>query len=636
MLKANIQAKGFPTPRIIFTLAGNPRSEAVIRMMQSDESFKTGQEFVIFENPDQIKEKLSNGVSPSEAVVLYDGGSGTRMFKMECQGKRDCHMPSWSCQSQWGVRIGERAAGCSDPAKKQSVADNRSRNIANQVRSDFSKSFQERLTMGVPMRSGGQIRMSGPAYPWGRPRNGENPPSSLEIPSIITDVVTALNFKGWNMAASVAGKDFARDLPKDSRISWYRVPAEPVSYEGPLLTDVVDAFAQFERACATLVGRHADIQAKLLAGVDIPLNDPKLQQVYLFPKATEWSARRPDLHVHGRKLAASENDEMPGGLAEQVLIDMAYDINQDRWKKCFDWLTERGTLVFMVSSKWSEVYIESLGWLVTEMRRRGYDDVHLVTSENPVGLTVETDKVLFNGQPVGTIWRQFPIFETAGILAQLVLAAHRGAVRMVPEFAHFGNKTWFSIFSTRKELFREFLDERAMELLEEVLPKSHLVINLDDFPANMGDMVINDLAHLKSLAEKNRDGLVLKVAGANPKAARSYGVLMGSGLPQVQWIDWIHDRLAAREPFVIQKRFETSIERVAVMNTSLGRPEIFDCRVLIRPWWIGDQLVSASGCAVPSSTLRVHGRVDMAMIPILFQDTPVKTPGHPPLVSARA
>jgi hypothetical protein len=51
------------------------------------------------------------------------------------------------------------------------------------------------------------------------------------------------------------------------------------------------------------------------------------------------------------------------------------------------------------------------------------------------------------------------------------------------------------------------------------------------------------------------------------------------------------------------------------MNTKTGHPELFSCRILARPWSFNGELVSVHGCAVPSYLYRVHGMVDMAVVP---------------------
>ena len=93
---------------------------------------------------------------------------------------------------------------------------------------------------------------------------------------------------------------------------------------------------------------------------------------------------------------------------------------------------------------------------------------------------------------------------------------------MVPEFGHFGNKVWFSLFWTRPEFFIRELGEETYLILREVLPDSHLVISHDSFPCQVAFHQIASLQELRLLSQSVRDDLVLKICGANTMSARSY------------------------------------------------------------------------------------------------------------------
>jgi hypothetical protein len=230
--------------------------------------------------------------------------------------------------------------------------------------------------------------------------------------------------------------------------------------------------------------------------------------------------------------------------------------------------------------------------------------------------------VFFDGKKVGTIWRQFPIFETQGKLTKMVQAAKRGLTRMIPEFAHFGNKSWFALFQNHRGFFEQKFamagKQDLFRMLDTLTPRSHLVEGTGSFPCNLGVCTVSTLEELREFPAEVRDRLVLKVAGANALASRSYGVLMGYGLKQIDWAGWIAEREKQNMPFIVQECFTTAVETLPVLNTRNSAPEGFRCRILVRPWVILDELVSAHVCAVPSSTLRVHGRVDMAVVPCVF------------------
>ena len=220
---------------------------------------------------------------------------------------------------------------------------------------------------------------------------------------------------------------------------------------------------------------------------------------------------------------------------------------------------------------------------------------------------------------MGTIWRQFPVFETQGLLADLVRAAQEGKVRMVPEFAHFGNKSWFALFHQFEDAFRRHLTDEDFATLMELLPESHLVVHGQDcFPFTVAGFSIENLQSLRDLPKEARDLLVLKITGANNLSARSLGVLVGAAQSEDTWRVWLSERQARQQPFIVQRRFDTSVETLAVLNTRTNAAEAFRCRVLLRPWVVGGKLVSSHNCATPHWTTKVHGMVDMAVQPVVY------------------
>ena len=197
------------------------------------------------------------------------------------------------------------------------------------------------------------------------------------------------------------------------------------------------------------------------------------------------------------------------------------------------------------------------------------------------------------------------------------MAAYDGKVRLVPEFAPYGNKTLFSAFRSHESFYRDAMTADEFGVLDNVLPRSYIVGGSQEspYPFTLDGYQINSLSDLRQAPKELRDTAVLKICGANNLAARSYGVLMGNGIDADDWQQWIDDRSAAKQPFIVQHRLEQGIARIPVMNTKTGYPELFSCRILARPWSINDELVSIHGCAVPSYLFKVHGMVDMAIVP---------------------
>jgi hypothetical protein len=587
----------YELPRIIFTLSGegvnsqNPKSTTVLKELAELADTVLCK---VFGSKGEIAEFFQTlNITPASAVAVFDRHLGKKHFHPTCRNRRhEVQSPDWAMGAQWLVIVGENC----DP-----------RRCSRQVYADFVSNFA--------------LRLGKNEFPWGRGKlvnrgtgTFEEPPRPVTMPAEIHTTIAALN-DGPDLAAAIADKAFAAELPTGSKISWYRVVPSPLPFNGQMLEEVLGALREFERVSSALVREDTTVQKLLLAGVDLPA-DSAIANAYLFPRVDCFSVGRPDLHYTGTGLPyASEIDEMPGGMPELVHIDNVYGINQDRWKRAFDWLCGKGRLVFLVSHAWSMCYIPETEWLVGHLNRLGYP-VDLLTTDRLNEIELRTDGLYFKRERIGTIWRQFPIFETRGKLVDIVMAAREGRVRLVPEFAHFGNKAWFSVFRSRKEYYAQALNGH-FQILDQVLPHSFIVDGDGNasFPMKIGEFSIGSMEDLKNASQPMRDGMVLKICGANNLAARSYGVLMGVGIDQNEWIAWIDTRRAERQPFVVQRRLESGIARIPVMNVKTNLPELFTCRIMARPWSFNGEPVSIHGCAVPSYLYRVHGMVDMAVVP---------------------
>jgi hypothetical protein len=590
-------AKLFQVPHTYFTVKGNPRSEEVLQQIEirlANQSFANSfedgnepfpQECVVFHNEESVTAFFEGGAARGSAVAIFDrDGNKNRSHSFTTSFRANNEMPKWAIGCHWAIKV---FAGCRPNGNFQ-------RNCVEQATAHFNRNFLQNLRKAQ--------------YPWGAHRKGENPPVDVGIPRRVVEQLARLN-SGPNLAAAIADKEFALELPKGSHISWIRISHDPLICDLEKLQAASRAMADFEPVCNSLVYQDKTVQERLFAGVDI---DPALRQAYLFPSATKFSVRRPDLHFTGQGVFASENDEMPGGFAELAFLDHENGISQERWKKCFNWLTKDGRLLFLVSHEWSKCYITEISWLAQHLQEQGCD-VGFLTTDRMNQLDIRPDGVYDQSGRIATIWRQFPIFEAHGKLVDLVLSAQAGKVRLVPEFAHYGNKVWFSIFRSHNSFFRENLPATSFELLDKLLPDSHLVRSENDFPFSVSGIHVQSVEELANLPATQRDGLVMKLSGANSLTARSYGVIMGHGLTQKTWQEWIAERMEKRQPFIVQKRLETGTIDLPVLNTSKNIGELFHCRVLLRPWIVGDEIVSVHACAVPSNTLRVHGRVDMCV-----------------------
>jgi hypothetical protein len=596
---------------LFFTLQGNTASEKVIQELKeafAEIGAERDVECAVFGNGEEVRARFESGISPLSAVVLYD--TGVRRFFSQTVSTRHAEagrIPPWSHGAQWVVKVSPRQIAhetkkaSNNGGVSSTMRFRFAKTCALQLRADYWKRFHEQL---------GARR-----FPWGNPKRGEVAPQNVVLTPEVHAIRRKLN-EGPNLAAVIAAHEYAVELPKDSRISWLRIPPEPLQCDETALRRVLDALTRFEEASASLLREKPEIRETLLAGVEIPMPS-EFREYYLAGHVERFSVRRPDLHWTGKGVFASENDEMPGGFAESAHVDASYGVNQDRWQRCFTWLASEGPILFLVSHEWSKVYVPELSWLAARMKKLGFPAFFATTAELEE-LRVDGEGVRWKGEKIGTIWRQFPIFETAGKTAELVRAAAHGIVRMVPEFAHFGNKAWFSVFRREQEFFRGKVGVEAFDVLDQMLPDSHLVMGNTFSPCTVAGHRILSLEALKELPEEVRNSLVLKICGANVLASRSYGVLMGTGITRGTWVKWIEERFRLQQPFIVQRRLETGVAQLPVLNTKFERPELFGCRILFRPWMVGGMIVTGAGCAVPSNTLRVHGRVDMAVYPIVF------------------
>lgn len=583
LIVPQVKAQTFDEPDTFFTLhnAGisNPRSAGVMKQLANLEG--VAYKSIVCGSPEEARR-----IAGPKSVAIFDGDTGNRRFNTAVA--TSSIIPDWAAGTAWCVKIGEKChkknhhAGC-----------------ARQTRAHFGKRFLLEIGKGN--------------FPWGTPKKGtDGPREIIEIDrDTIAKKIAALN-SGPDLAAAIADRSFALELPRGSKISWVRVLPEPVGFERNTIQSVVTAMRNFEKASHLLL-QDEKIQKVILRGVT--LQEPRLREVYLNPGVDCFTVTRPDLHWHPSGLSASENDEMPGGMPELVLLDDAYGMNEDRWKNFFDWLTREGPLLFLVSHQWSKCYVPETAWLVSNLITKGYD-VRILMTDQLHELSIESNGVYHNGSRLGAIWRQFPIFETGGKLADLVFTAREGKVGMYPEWGHFGNKAWFHLFWKYQDLFAEHISPAEMSLLQQVLPESRLVEDTRSLPFIIGQNQISNITELLTLPEEIRDGLVMKIVGANSLSARSYGVLMGRGIKSKDWSEWISSRLQASEPFLVQKMFDTGVAAIPAWHTGKARAEMFRCRLLMRPWVLNGEIVSVHGCAVPRECFKVHGMVSMAVTPI--------------------
>lgn len=439
---------------------------------------------------------------------------------------------------------------------------------------------------------------------------------------------------------AIANDKYRVVLPEGWRLSYgYVSPTALVADTAKLRALTVDAFDEFERVCSTTL--LADLPAwhdvKHVISRGVEATDGTLRD-YL-SAGTPFSVRRLDIVVSDEGPTVSENDEMPGGLVDAYWLDRSYGVNQERWKRALEYLTANGPLVFVVSDDWGRPYIPEVRWFVAHLREQGYA-AHVLTTSEAEQLDVGARGVYMETGRVGTIYRLFPIFEAKGVLADIVRAASDGLVRLVPELASWGNKSWFAVFWQELDYFRSNLSSEVFELLCQTIPSSTVASARswfpdytfleDDFPQAVvvdGEKLeVESYDHLLALPKRRRGKLVLKAAGAHRKAARSYGVVIGrshKNSSRMQWEKAIDGLFALGAPVVMQAYSQPTTHQLPLWSVlgsgGMSSPEFdpeFDSRVLLRPWSIGGELVTCTAFVSHSSVHKLHGTTRGAQVPL--------------------
>lgn len=413
----------------------------------------------------------------------------------------------------------------------------------------------------------------------------------------------------------LANSKYTQGFPADWPLSSGRMSLTALTAQArPVHQLASTAFDQFEAAAAELVAGEPKVANQLMAGVEI---DPAVRNDYIkAPKP--FTVRRLDVLQTPDGVCVTENDEQPGGIGLSYLYDLLYGVNLDRWKAVWNSLTSNGKLVFVVSHDWSQGYHGEIRWLVRRLKQEGYD-VEFVSTNELSRLTVDARNVRMDGAKVGTIFRLFPIFETQGKLVKLVHAAKRRTVRMVPEFASWGNKTWFALFHEHLDHFRRCMNPSSFRLLQQVIPDTVLMQEGKlSRPFVVDGHAITTIEELGGVSTKIRRQLVIKATGASRQSARAHGVSIGSSFSGTGFralLSRIGDG-----PFLVQrytKGAEYAVPAYSVLE-GRGTVETFHCRMLMRPWSVNGinvGLVTAS----PRETSLIHGTTASAFIPLDYR-----------------
>jgi hypothetical protein len=169
------------------------------------------------------------------------------------------------------------------------------------------------------------------------------------------------------------------------------------------------------------------------------------------------------------------------------------------------------------------------------------------------------------------------------------------------------------------------MNPRAFNQLSRLIPYTRLVTQDGGFPSAIRDqdelVRIDSFDALKGIPTRQRKQVVVKMAGAHNRAARSHGVVIGTSATGTRWAEALGQMAKVGAPLAVQEYRSPKRVDVPVWSVLGGRPELenpFTGKLLIRPWMIGGQLVSATGFLTVPNTAKLHGTTTGAEIPLNF------------------
>lgn len=570
-----------PRPNLFVGLKGTRAETVLVGLVEHLSPLDPPCSIVIVDDPAQAAAIILAQPDPSTVVALFDHGQlGERRFRVT-----HTDLPDWARNVGYGVKIGSKA-------ESATVAEE----IGRQLGSEFVRHYEQSLLDGIfPERS---HRVTFPA----------------DFPELVARLNAGPDF------TPIVNPSYLAQLPVGWKLSTHRVAPEAVTTPDAELLDLVGrSFTSFELGCRELASISPEVRENTLEGVEL---DPSLRRIYTTGTAP-FGVRRLDTVVDltGHRWVL-ENDEMPGGFPLGLHLDIAYGVNQDRWNEALQRLTQNGLIVFLVSDQWSKPYVSEMAWLVERLQELGYR-AELVTTTDAERLKISSTGITLEDELVATIWRQFPIFEAKGHLADLVRVAHDGGVQMYPTFASWGNKIWFGLFWQELSFFETHLPRLDFETLKAAIPYTEIILDATSFPRTIRlpdrTQEIKSVDEILQLPYSARKHIVLKIVGANAKSARSYGVVLGSIKGNSEWRQRVNTLFAQGLPIIIQQAIDPQIVSVPCFTALNESTEVIPTRVLERPWSILGISPTSTVVAVPTTTRRLHGGIDVIELPRLLR-----------------
>jgi len=232
----------------------------------------------------------------------------------------------------------------------------------------------------------------------------------------------------------------------------------------------------------------------------------------------------------------------------------------------------------------------------------------------------------YEPMPGRAVYRFFELFDLPNLprVGELMDAAADGKVHVTPPFKpYLEEKMWFALFWLRplREFWRRELGEKYFLKLQEVIPYTW---PLDPTPlpqhAVIPRLEIQSWSEAGALSQKERD-LLIKVSGFSPLGWGSRGIIVGSDVPQTEWIKRLEEALASFQisPRIMQRFHKARLVEHPYWSAGNGEVKTMRGRVRLCPYFFVDEdkvtLSGALATIVPADKKLLHGMRDAILAP---------------------
>jgi hypothetical protein len=436
---------------------------------------------------------------------------------------------------------------------------------------------------------------------------------------------------------------------KNERIAW-RVSPEPFALSAAQIAEIErlgqDLLA-FYRALNNLYNRSARGTAP--AFIADYLDRGKPEQIVKLARQNRFKQElpgviRPDLILTDRGFAATELDNVPGGMGFLGAMTEAYCQlgiesagGDDGIPKGFAAMlrhvtgVERPTVAIVVSDE-SADYRNEMGWLAGALRRLDLVNAWLRAPHEifftEEGLFIRHDDG--REERLDAMYRNFELFDLLNVPKQeLVLyAARHNRVKVTPPpKAFLEEKLAFALFHhyALGPLWLGELGVERFERLRAIFPETWI---MDPRPLppqaviaglQAGGKPVADFHRLIDLGKSERD-YVVKPSGFSELAWGSRGVKIANDLTKDEWTATIDSALAAFDttPYILQRFHKGKRLRQSYFDRESDEIRTYDGRVRLCPYYfvVGEERVQLGGIlatVAPADKRLIHGMTEAVM-----------------------